>query len=167
MEGPDASPTSVLIAGPPETGQAELAFDALSRSSTVVAVAPSDAAAAVESWYEGRAAALRTVDPTDGTGEPLSLSAIGVATLEAVADADEPSAWVALDAVPGAVPDGDLEPVFRFFHLLCHRLERDGGRLVCTADATRFGEAELRTLGELFDRRRSTRADAPVAGLGR
>ena len=127
MEGPDASPTSVLIAGPPETGQAELAFDALSRSSTVVAVAPSDAAAAVESWYEGRAAALRTVDPTDGTGEPL----------------------------------------FRFCHLLRTRVERAGGRFVCTADAERFTEVERETLGELFDRRRSTRADAPVAGVGR
>ena len=197
-----SSTTSVLIAGPNETGQPELAFDALSRSGTAVVVAPDGAMSTMESWFDGRAADLRVVSPTDGDGETRSLSELGVAIHEALADvrsgvpqwptdhsfalaihealadvrsgrgrgdsdrsgrepdSDDADVWLAVDELPELIPDGDLLPLFRFFHVLHHRVERAGGRLVCTVDTDRLGPNEVRTLEEVFDRRRTTRSDA-------
>ncbi|NHN47724.1 hypothetical protein G9464_08955 [Halostella sp. JP-L12] len=180
MHGSHASSTtSVLIAGPRETGQPELAFDALSRSGTAVVVAPDGAASTVESWFEGRAAGLRVVSPTDGAGDLRSLSELGVAiheTLEAVRSGEDRTAseasgpgtdavddagvWIAIDELPELLPDGDLLPLFRFFHVLHHRVERADGRLVCTVDTDHMGASGVRTLEEVFDRRRITRSDA-------
>jgi hypothetical protein len=173
-----SSTTSVLIAGPNETGQPELAFDALSRSGTAVVVAPDGAMSTMESWFDGRAADLRVVSPTDGDGETRSLSELGVAIHEALADvrsgggrgdpdrsgrepdSDDADVWLAVDELPELIPDGDLLPLFRFFHVLHHRVERAGGRLVCTVDTDRLGPNEVRTLEEVFDRRHTTRSDA-------
>ena len=178
MHGYHASTTSVLIAGPHETGQPELAFDALSQSGTAVVVAPDGAMSTMESWFDGRAADLRVVSPTDGDGETRSLSELGVAIHEALADVrsggrgdpeqsgrgpdatDDADVWIAIDELPELLPDGDLLPLFRFFHVLHHRVERAGGRLVCTVDTGRLEPTEVRTLEEVFDRRRTTRSDA-------
>lgn len=174
-----SSTTSVLIAGPHETGQPELAFDALSRTGTAVVVAPDGATSTMESWFDGRTADLSVVSPTEGDGEARSLSELGVAIHEALADVrsgggrsdpersgrgpdalDDASVWIAIDELPELLPDGDLLPLFRFFHVLHHRVERAGGRLVCTVDTDRLEQSEVRTLEEVFDRRRTTRSDA-------
>jgi hypothetical protein len=157
-----SSARSVLVTGPSDTGQRELAFDALPRSGTVIVVAPEQAATTVESWYRGRTAELITIDPTEGGGGPEGLSELGVAVSEAVASADDAAVWVAVDELPGLVPEDDLLPLFAFFHLLHHRVAEDDSQLVCTVDTDRIGPVERRTLEQLFERRRSTRSDDGV-----
>jgi hypothetical protein len=158
-----SSEHSVIVAGPSDTGQREFAFDALSRSGTVIVVAPEQAATTVESWYRGRTAELVTIDPTEGGGGPEGLAELGAAVSEAIAEADDAGVWVATDELPDIVPEGDLFPLFAFFRLLGNRVAEDDGQLVCTVDTDRLGPVGLRTLEQLFDRRRITRSDDAVA----
>ncbi|PSQ29245.1 hypothetical protein BRD03_00490 [Halobacteriales archaeon QS_9_68_17] len=67
---------------------------------------------------------------------------------------------VTVDELPEPIPDGGLLPLFRFFHVLHHRVERAGGRLVRTVGTDRLKPSEVRTLEEVLDRRRTMRSDA-------
>ncbi|WP_135533647.1 MULTISPECIES: hypothetical protein [Halostella] len=160
MHEPDpSSEQSFLVAGPSGTGQRELAFDALSQCETVVAVAPEQAATTVGSWYRGRTAELVTIDPAEGGGGSMGLSELGVSVSEAIEEANDAGVWVAIDELPGLVPECDLFPLFAFFDLLHRRIADDGTQLVCTVDTHRLRPDELRTLEQLFDCRRVTRSD--------
>ena len=158
---PDARDAgSVLVTGP-SPNRFQRAAELLSGETVVVPelVDDLDAALAEES-IEAPA-----VTPPEFRSDP-SLSALGIALSDLVADRDEPDVLVAAGRL---AESGSIDPysLFRFLHLTQWRAAAAGGRLVCTL-GDGVDPVTVETIDEVFDDRvrlESLRDRRAVGGL--
>lgn len=105
------------------------------------------------------------VTPPEHRSDP-SLSGLGIALSDLVADRDEPDVLVAADSL-AASESIDPYSLFRFLHLTRWRVTAAGGRLVCTL-GDEVDPITAETIDEVFDRRvrlESLRDRRAVGGL--
>ena len=105
------------------------------------------------------------VTPAEHRSEP-SLSELGIALSDLVADRDGPDVLIAVDCLAAS---GSIDPysLFRFLHLTRWRVTVAGGRLVCTI-GDEVDPITVETIDEVFDHRvrlESLRDRRAVGGL--
>lgn len=144
--GPDeiARSHSVLCSGRGD-GIPIAAIDRVTRRETAIVVAPTYPRGAIEKLAERHGAELQTVSGDD----PTTLHEHGIAMSEAVADAERPGVWLAVESLPADAVDD--ETLLRCLHLAQSRVLDADGTFVCTVDPDRRDAETLRTIATAFD----------------
>lgn len=145
--GPDetAQSRSVLCSGRGD-GVPIAAVDRVTRRETAIVVAPTYPRGPIETLAERNDAELRTAAADD----PAALGEHGIALSEAVADAEQPGVWLAVESLPPDAIDDD-ERLLRCLHLAKSRVLDADGTFVCTVDPDRQNAETLRTIATAFD----------------
>ncbi|MFB6142428.1 MAG: RAD55 family ATPase [Halorientalis sp.] len=173
--------TSVLVAGPPMTGKADLAMDILAAGARdgegALVITTNDTAESVVEDFRGRVPEVETLslgvvdcrgDETGGgsspqaepgvfyhhVGSPSDLTGIGIGItkcLESLHESGADRGRMALISLSTMLTYTDRETVFKFCHVLSSRLDAAGYLGVFTIDTGAHDDQTVQVIKQAFD----------------